>query len=120
MPTKHRIVIVRLEEVSQAAVDQCLPSDHFEITDFSHIPSSPLSIQPDLIIFRAGKLDQTETLCESLRSVGGDTTPLLACVAAEAYEVLRPLRGNPVQGIIPTPFNATTLRRKLDELDLGF
>ena len=120
MPTKHRIVVVRLDEASRAAVDQCLPSHHFEITDLSHIPSSPLSIQPDLIIFRAGKLDQTETLCESLRSVGGNTTPLLACVAAETYEVTRPLLGSPVQGIIPTPFNATTLRRKLDELDLGF
>ena len=121
VPTKRHIIVADLGEASRSFVEECLSPERFEITDFSQMATAPPSVQADLVIFRAvGGLDRMRALCRSFRSVAGEDTPLLACVAAETHDVIRPLWGNALQSIILTPLSAAKFRRKLDELDLGF
>ena len=64
MPTKRRIVIADLDEPTRSIVNECLPHDHFEITEFDESESSASSPRVDLVIFRAPKdLEQTQAFC---------------------------------------------------------
>lgn len=121
MPTNRRIVIANLDESSRAIVRQCLPPDHFEITEFDASKRASSSARVDLVIFLASRdLEDTQAFCSTLRSHVGQGTPLLCCAGRYVYPLIIQLLGNAMQCMIMTPFDAGELREKLNELDLGF
>ncbi len=121
MSTKRRIVIADLDASVRSIVNECLPSDHFDIAEFDENTSVPSTVHVDLAIFCAPKdSEQTQALCAMLRSRIGESARLLCCAGRYVYPLIRPLLGNAIQSMIITPFNARELRQKLDELDLGF
>ena len=121
MPTKRRIVVAGLEGPIQSTVNECLPSDHFEITEFDESKVGASTARADLVIFHAPKdLEQTMAVCVTLRAHVGEGTPLLACAGRNVFPLIRKLVGNVVQSMIMMPSNACELRQKLDKLDLGF
>lgn len=121
MPTKRRIVIGDLDDVSRSVVQECLPSDHFQLVEFRENEPLVATGHVDLVVFRAAKeKDQIMEICATLRSSVGLGAPLMACVGMYDYAVVRPLLGNVVRSIIIAPFNTTEFRKKLDELDMGF
>jgi hypothetical protein len=118
---KPCILIADLDDASRSAVEECLPSNRFEIRVLSEPKRPALPGRVDLVIFRsANDLEQTEKSCEALRSHVGQNVPIIVCVGRYVYPLIRPLHGNAVQSMIITPFNAAELRQWLDELDLGF
>ncbi len=121
MPTKRRIVVAGLDGPIQSTVNECLPPDHFEITEFDENKVGASTARVDLVIFHAPKdLEQTEAVCATLRAHVGEGTPLPACAGRYVFPLIRELVGNVVQSMIMMPFDARELRQKLDELDLGF
>lgn len=121
MSTKRRIVVAGLDTSVRSIVNECLPSDHFDIAELDENASVASVDHVDLVIFYATKdLEQTQALCSSLRSRIGASAPLLCCAGRDAYALIRQLLGSAVQSMIIIPFDARELRQKLDELDLGF
>lgn len=55
VPTKRRIVIADLDEPTRSIVNECLPHDHCEITEFDESKSVASSACVDFVIFRAPK-----------------------------------------------------------------
>ncbi len=120
MSTRRRIVVAGLDTPVRSIVNECLPSDHFDIAEFDENVSVASAAHVDLVIFRAPKdLEQTQALCATLRSHIGASAPLLCCAGPYVYPLIRQLIGNTVQSMINMPFDARELRQKLDELDLG-
>ena len=121
MSTKRRIVVAALDTSVRSIVNECLPSDHFDIAEFDDNASLASAACVDLVIFCAPKdLEQTQTLCATLRSHIGESAPVLCCAGRYVYPLIRQLLRNAVQSMIIMPFDARELRQKLDELDLGF
>ena len=121
MGTKRRIVVSGLDTPVRSMVNECLPSDHFDIEELDEDAGAASTSHADLVIFCAPKdLEQTQALCATLRSRVGANAPLLCCAGRYVYTVIRALLGNVVQSMIIMPFDARELRQKLDELDLGF
>ena len=121
MSVKHHILVAGLNDRSRSAVEECLSSDQVEITvldaDKEPAPSAPI----DLVVLRvADDLEPTRELCRTIRSRVGQDIPLVACVGRYVFPTIRPLLGNEVQSLLITPFTASELRQKLNELDLGF
>ena len=120
MSTKRRIVVVGLDTPVRSIVHECLPSDHFDIVGFDENASVASTARADLVIFCAPKdLEQSQSLCATLRSHVSQGAPLLCCGGRHVYPLIRQPLGNAVQSMIMTPFDARELRQKLDELDLG-
>ncbi len=121
MSTKRRIVVAGLDAPISSIVNECLPSDHFDIAEFDETASVASTAHVDLVIFYAPKdLEQTQALCATLRSRVSRSAPLLCCADRYVYPLIGHLIGNAVQSMIMMPFDARELRQKLDELDLGF
>ncbi len=121
MSTKRRIIVADLDTPIRSIVNECLPSDHFDIAEFDENASVASAARVDLVICCAPKdLVQTEALCATLRSGIGESAPLLCCAGRYVYPLIKHLLGNTVQSMIMMPFDARELRQKLDELDLGF
>ncbi len=121
MSIKRRIVVAGLDTPVRSMVNECLPSDHFDIAEFDETASASSTDHVDLVIFCAPKnLEQTQVLCATLRSHVSQSAPLLCCAGRYVYPLIRQLLGNAVQSMIIMPFDARELRQKLDELDLGF
>ncbi len=81
MSTKRRIVVASLDTPVRSIVNECLPSDHFDIAEFDENASSVSTTRVDLVIFCAPKdLEQTQALCATLRSHVGHRVP--RCFAA--------------------------------------
>ncbi len=120
MSTKRRIVVAGLDTPVRPIVNECLPSDHFDIAEFDENAGLASTALVDLVIFCAPKdLEQTQALCATLRSRIGESAPLTCCAGRYVYPLIRQLL-NAVQSMIIMPFDARELRQKLDELDLGF
>jgi len=118
---KPCILVADLDNASRSVVEECLPSDRFEIKVCSENRRPALPGRVDLVIFgSANELEQTEKSCAALRSCVGRNVPMMVSVGRYVYPLLKPLLGNVVQSMIITPFNAAELRQRLDELDLGF
>ena len=80
MSTKRRIVVAGLETSVRSMVNECLPSDHFDIAEFDGNTSVASAPRVDLVIFGAPKnLEQTQALCATLRSHVSQSAPLLCC-----------------------------------------
>lgn len=75
MSTKRGIVVSGLDATVRSIVNECLPSDHFDITEF----------------------DQNEGAAATLRSPGGANVPLFCCAGRYAYPLIRHFLGNAVQ-----------------------
>ena len=121
MSTKRRIVVAGLDTSLRSIVNECLPSDHFDIAEFDENASVASATHVDLVISCAPKnLEQTQALCAKLRSHVSQSAPLLCCAGRYVYPLIKHLLGNTVQSMIMMPFDARELRQKLDELDLGF
>ena len=121
MLTKRRVLITDLDDRSRSAVEECLPSDHFEIMVLHANEEPAVSAPVDLVIFRtADDLEPTRELCQTIRSRVGQDVPLVACARRYIFPSIRPLLGNEVQSLLITPISAGELRQKLNELDLGF
>ena len=121
MSTKRRIVVASLDTSVRSIVNECLPSDHFDIAEVDENTSVASAAHVDLVIFCAPKdLGQTQALCATLRSHVSQSAPLLCCAGRYVYPLIRQLLGNAIQSMIMMPFDARELRQKLDELDLGF
>ena len=121
MSTKRRIVVAGLDTRVRSIVNECLPSDHFDIAEFDDNASVASMAQVDLVIFCAPKdLERTQELCATLRSHVSQSAPLLRCAGPYDYPLIRQLLGNALQSMIIMPFDVREFRQKLDELDLGF
>ncbi len=121
MSTKRRIIVAGLDARVRSIVNECLPSEHFEIAEFDGSASVASQAHVDLVIFCALKDSElTQALCATLRSHVSRSAPLLCCAGLYVYPRIEQLLGNAVQSMIVTPFDARELRQKLDELDLGF
>jgi len=121
MPTKRRIIIIKLDEQSRLAIKECLTPAHFDITEIDDEENFDLSKQADLVIVRVrDTLTEREEFCAKLRSRIGHYVPIMACAGRYTCPVIKPLWGNVIQSMAITPFDAKEFRRKLDELDLGF
>ncbi len=121
MSAKRRIVVADLDTSVRSIVNECLPSDHFDIAEFDENASSVSTTRVDLVIFCAPKdLEQTQALCATLGSHVSQSAPLLCCAGRYVYPLIKHLLGNSLQSMIMRPFDARELRQKLDELDLGF
>ncbi len=69
MSTKRRIVVAGLDPSVRSIVNECLPSDHFDIAEFDENANAASTAHIDLVIFGAPKdLEQTQALCATLRS----------------------------------------------------
>ena len=69
MPTKRRIVVAGLDTPVRSIMNECLPSDHFDIEEFDENASLASTARVDLVIFCAPKdLEQTQALCATLWS----------------------------------------------------
>ncbi len=80
MSTERHIVVAGLDTPVRSIVNECLPSDHFDIAEFDENASVASTADVDLVIFCAPKdLEQTQALCATLRSRIGASAPLLCC-----------------------------------------
>ncbi|MHC4477856.1 MAG: hypothetical protein ACYTEL_19615 [Planctomycetota bacterium] len=121
MPTKRRIIIIKLDEQSRLAIKECLSSAYFVFTEIDEGEISSLPQQADLAILCAlDTLTEMEEFCAKLRSRIGHYVPIMVCAGRYTYPVIKPLLGNVIQSMAITPFDAQEFRRELDELDLGF
>lgn len=121
MPAKRRILTADLDDSCSAVVQECFPSDQFEITPFREDEERPAPGRVDLVIFRsANDKEQTEKTCAALRAHVGQSAPMILCTGKYVYTLVKPLLGNCVQSIIIMPFDVRELRQNLDQLDLGF
>ncbi len=121
MSTKRRIVVAVPDTHVRSIVNECLPSDHFDIAESNENASVASTAHVDLVIFCAPEdLERTQALCATLRPRIGESAPLLCCAGRYVYPLIRQLLGNAVQSMIMMPFDTRELRQKLDELDLGF
>ena len=121
MSTKRRIVVAGLDAPIRSIVNECLPSEHFDIAEIDETASVTSTVRVDLVIFCAPKaLEQTQALCATLRPRIGASAPLLCRAGRYVYPLIRQLLGTALQSMIIMPFDARELRQKLDELDLGF
>lgn len=78
MGTKRRIVVSGLDAPVRSMVNECLPSDHFDIEEVDEDAGVASTAHVDLVIFCAPKdLEQTQALCATLRSRVGANAPLL-------------------------------------------
>lgn len=77
MSTKRRIVVADLDALIRSIVNECLPSDHFDIAEFDENASAASTARADLVIFCAPKdLEQIQALCATLRSHIGESAPV--------------------------------------------
>ena len=121
MSPKRCIVVTGLDTSVRSIVNECLPSDHFDIAEFDENTGVASTGHVDLVIFGApNNLELTQELCATLRSRIGEGAPLLCCAGRQVSPGIKELLGNAVQSMVITPLNADELRQKLDELDLGF
>ena len=121
MSSKRCIMIADLDDQSRSVVDQCLPTDHFQIVEFDAEENDLPPTRADLVVFAAqADVQQTEAFCTKLRHQVGQGVPLLACAGRYVFPSIRPLLGNVYQGLIVLPSDADEFRRKLDSLDRGF
>ena len=90
MSIKRRIVVAGLDTSVRSIVNECLPSDHFDIAEFAENTSVASTAHVDLVIFSAPKdLEQTQALCATLRSHVSQSAPLLCCAGRYVYWHLR-------------------------------
>jgi len=69
MGTRRRIVVSGLDAPVRSMVNECLPSDHFDIEELDEDAGAASTSHADLVIFCAPKdLEQTQALCATLRS----------------------------------------------------
>ncbi len=60
MSAKRRIVVAHLDAPIRSIVNECLPSDHFDIAEFDENANAASTAHVDLVIFCAPKdLEQT-------------------------------------------------------------
>ncbi len=112
MSTKRRILVADLHDRSRSAVEECLSSDHFEITVFYANEEPAVSGPVDLVIFRmADDPEPTRELCKTIRSRVGQGVPLVACTGRYVYPSIRPLLGSDVQRTHWTACDAIGLDR---------
>ncbi len=93
MLTERRVLIADLDDRSRSAVEECLPSDHFEIIVLHANEEPAVSGPVDLVIFRtADNLEPTRELCKTIRSRVGQDVPLVACAGRYVFPSIRPAR----------------------------
>ena len=79
MSSKRCIMVADLDDQSRSVVDQCLPSDHFQIVEFDVEENNLQPKRADLVVLAAKReLEQTEEFCTKLRHRVGQGVPLLA------------------------------------------
>lgn len=121
MSTKRRIVVAELDAPIGSIVNECPLADHFDMAEFDENTCVASTARGDRVIFTPPKeLEQTQARCVIFRSRIGDSVPLLCCAGRYIYLLISRLLGSAVQSMIIMPFDARELRKKLDELDLGF
>lgn len=77
MGTKRRIVVSGLDTPVRSMVNECLPSDHFDIEELDEDGGAASTSHADLVIFCAPKdLEQTQALCATLPSRVGANAPV--------------------------------------------
>ena len=77
MSTKRRLVVASLDTSVRVFVNECLPSDHFDIAEFDENASAASTAHVDLVIFFAPKdMEQTQVLSGTLRSHIGASRPV--------------------------------------------
>ncbi len=67
-------------------MNECLPSDHFDIAEFDENASVASAAPVARVLFCAPKdLEQTQALCATLRSHVSQSAPLLCCAGRYVY-----------------------------------
>ncbi len=120
MSTNRRIVVATLDGSVRWIVNECPPSDHFDIAEFDEKTSVVSTAPVDLVIFRVPRdLERKQALCATFQSHIGENAPLLCCAGRYVYVFYRQLL-NAVRKMIIMPSDARELREMLNEPDLGF